>query len=111
MSDLIGYMGGIYGEMTKQSEKRLTYLGMDLNFEKPGEVSISIESYINKILEEFPEPITEDAATCTGTHLFTVNKNGKKISDERDILFHRFVAKLLFISKRERPGIQSTVDF
>ena len=70
-----------------------------------------MKSYIQETLNEFPEVITETCTTPSADHLFKVNKNGIKLSEERAILFHRYVAKLLFISKRARPDIQHVIAF
>ena len=40
-----------------------------------------------------------------------MDEKGKKLDKRRVELFHRYVAKLLFISKRGRPDIQTAVAF
>ena len=82
-----------------------------MDFTESGLVHISMESYVKKIIEDFPEKITKVAKTCASDHLFIVNPDGVKLDKKRADLFHRYVAKILFISKRGRPDIQTAVDF
>ena len=72
---------------------------------------VSMESYVKEMMEEFPEPITKTIKTCAANHLMTVNSDGKKLDKRRAGIFHRYVAKLLFLSKRGRPEIQTTIAF
>ena len=45
-----------------------------------------------------------------GENLFNINKSGKRLSEDRDILFHRIVANLIFVSKHTRPEIHTTIE-
>jgi hypothetical protein len=51
------------------------------------------------------------AAAPAANHLFDVNEDGEKLDEETAQLFHHFVAKLLFLCKRARPDIQTSVAF
>jgi hypothetical protein len=52
------------------------------------------------------------AATPAGNHLFQVNKENPVLLEEKEKeFFHHNVAKLLFLSKRARPDIQTAVAF
>jgi hypothetical protein len=51
------------------------------------------------------------AATPAANHLFNVNEDGEKLDEETAQLFHHLVAKLLFLCKRARPDIQTSVAF
>ena len=70
---------------------------------------MSMESYVKEILEEFPEPITKTSKTYAANHLMMVNSDGKKLDKRRAELFHRYVTELIFLSKRGRPDIQTTI--
>ena len=112
VTDLLTYLERIYGEENPHTRgKKHTYLGMNLIFAESDLVKISMESYVKEIIEGFPEKITKAAKTCASDYLFRVNPDGKKLDRKRADIFHRYVAKLLFISKRERPDIQTAVAF
>ena len=44
-------------------------------------------------------------------HLFNIDPNQLPIADDKKVIFYNMVAKLLFVSKRGRPGIQVTIAF
>ena len=112
VTDFLSYLERIYGEEIPHTRgKKDTYLGMNLDFTEPRLVKISMESYVKEIIKDFPEKITKVAKTCASDHLFRVNPDGVKLDQKRADLFHRYVAKLLFISKRGRPDIQTAVAF
>jgi hypothetical protein len=112
VTELLLYLEQLYGEpMVVTRGKKHTYLGMDFDYTTKGVVKVSMDGYIEETLEEFPEHVVKPAKTCAANHLLTVNPNGKKLSEERAQLFHRYVAKLLFISRRSRPDIQATIAF
>jgi hypothetical protein len=52
-------------------------------------------------------------ASLTGasSHLYNVNENAEKLDNETAILFHHLIAKLLYLSKRTRPDLQTPVSF
>ena len=87
------------------------YVGMDLDYGTPGEVIVSMDSYITKAIDKFPEEMMKPIRTTAENHLLKVDDVCKKLCDRHKIIFHRFVAKLLFLIKRARPDIQPTIVF
>ena len=53
---IIEYMKGIYGEEILVARgKKHTYLGMNLGYGTPGEVIVSMDSYITKAIDNSPK--------------------------------------------------------
>ena len=52
--------------------KKHEYLGMQLDYSEPGEVKLKMIDYVKEILEYFPEEITGNVASPTGSQLFDV---------------------------------------
>jgi hypothetical protein len=86
-------------------------LGMKLDYTKTGKVKIMMTEYVKNMLTELPEDMEGTAPTPAGNHLFTVNKEATKLSEDDSIMFHHNTAKLLFLCKRVRPDIQTAVAF
>ena len=84
---------------------------MDLNYSSPGEVIVSMDSYITEAIDEFPEEMMKTIKMLAGNHLLKGNDTCKKICERDMIIFHRLVAKILFLSKLARPDIQPTIAF
>jgi hypothetical protein len=51
------------------------------------------------------------SSSAAAAHLYTVNENAEKLDSETAVLFHHLTAKLLYLSKRTRPDLQTPVSF
>jgi hypothetical protein len=87
------------------------YLGMTLDYSESGKVKVIMKDYIKDMLEEVPADMDGEAATPAGLHLFTVNKKAELLDEPTAELYHHHTAKLLFLSRRARPDIQTAVAF
>ena len=71
------------------------------------------ESYIREIMEELQREFTDviliPSKTCVANLLLMVNTDGTKLDKRCVELFHRYVAKLLFMGKSGRPELQTTI--
>ena len=72
------------------------YLGMRIDFSQPGQVIFSMESYIEQVLLDCPDELGQGpASTPAAAHLFEVDVDARKLTDERRETFHHTVARLL----------------
>ena len=62
------------------------------------------------MIDVFPDKINKKSTTPAAAHLFKVREI-KKLEEERAMMFHTITAKGLFICKRARPDIQTTIAF
>ena len=88
-----------------------TYARMDLDYSLPGEVIVSMDSYITDAIDKFPEEMMKTIKTPAGNHLFKVDDACVKMCERDEKNFHGFVAKLIFLSKCPRPDIQPKILF
>jgi hypothetical protein len=51
------------------------------------------------------------AKTLAANHLFAVNEDCEKLSEQLREKFHSIVAKLLYVAKRVRPDILTAISF
>ena len=93
--------------------KKHDYLGMELDFSKPGCVIISMFKYINTMLDELPTEFEGHAPTPAAENLFEVRPDEERtlLNKELSGIYHHFSAKLLFLSQRARPDVQPAVSF
>ena len=90
---------------------RHDYLGMTLDYSTPGQCKIWMEDYILDMLEDLPIDMQGHAATPAAHHLFNVGDNVELLDADKAQAFHHNTAKLLFLSKRARPDIQTAVAY
>ena len=84
---------------------------MTIDYSSPGKVIFSMIDYIEKMLDNIPEDMKGESATPAAHHLFDIAEYATKIYQADAYLFHHFVEKLLYLSKRARPDIQLAVSF
>jgi hypothetical protein len=89
------------------------YLGMTIDFSMGGKVKFIMNDYmyVEVLIDEIPEEFTGHAATPAANHLCQVNYKAEKLNDENSEKFHHLTAKLLYLSKRARPDLQTAVAF
>jgi hypothetical protein len=87
------------------------YLGMVIDFSEDGKVQIKMVDYITYMLDELPDNKTGEAASPAANHLFMINEEPVLLNEENSEMFHHHTAKLLCLSKRARPDIQTAVTF
>ena len=67
--------------------------------------------FLEEMLEEFPEEITSTRTTPAAEYLFKVRDDAPKLPEEQARLFHRFVAKLVFVQARARRDLATATSF
>ena len=72
---------------------------MTLNFNELRSVVISMKYYVKGIIDSLPSDMAGEAITLTSSHLFDVKKDAFKLPEPQAELFHKLVAKLLFLCK------------
>ena len=88
------------------------YLGMTIDFSIIGKVMITMIDFIEKMLEEIPEDMNGEKKSPAQPHLFKVNEeDGIKLEEPKRVIVHRNTAKLLFLSQRARPDVQTATSF
>jgi hypothetical protein len=114
VDDILDLMDGEFGKeepMTRSRGKIHDYLGMILDFSVPGELTIDMVKYVEKIIADMPEEMKGTSATPAAAHLFHVNENPVLLSRDKADIFHRMVMQLLYLSQRGRPDLQTAISF
>ena len=87
------------------------YVGMTIDFSEAGKVKFSMFDYLEEIIQNLPKEFVGESNTPASNHLFTIDEDGEKLSEEMADKFHHYVAKLLFMAKRTRPDIGTAIAF
>jgi hypothetical protein len=102
------------GKMTVSRGKVHTYLGMTLDYTTPGQVKISMISYVAEIIDAFDKADPKGVGTKTSAapaNLFKIDEDCEKLDTKRSTEFHNLVAKTLYATKRARPDTCTAVAF
>ena len=87
------------------------YLGMKFQY-FPDHVAISSPHYIENLISDYKSNQTSSyAPTPASDDLFHIDETSPLLSDLNKATFHSFVARLLYLSKHNRPDILCAVSF
>jgi len=95
-----------YDTITGVLSSEMTYLGMNIKITEKG-IEVSMVNFIQKILKEFDG--LYHYAHPADDKLFVIDDDAQEASDKKG--FHRVVAKLLYLCKRDRPDIALPVHY
>jgi hypothetical protein len=100
-----------YGDCAEHRGKFHEYLGMDLDYSEKGKVKIRMVPYLQSIIDEFPEEIMGTRVTPAADYLFHVRDDASPLPEEQAGIFHRTVARLVWVQARGRRDTQTAVSF
>ena len=84
---------------------------MTIEYMDDRKVKFTMNDYIDGLLNEMTEDMKGVAMMPAASHLNEVNDNAEKLSDTMCDTFHHLTAKILYLSKRARPDLQTAVSF
>ena len=70
-----------------------------------------MKDQIQEAIDWFGDSISEAPATPAIKNLFNTDKKAEQLSDQKSEIFHSVVAKLVCITKRARPDIETAVSY
>jgi hypothetical protein len=117
VESLLDLLNGVCGKLSPflvtTRGKTHDHLGMTLDYAKDSKVKIAMKDYIEEMLAETPDDMDGEAGTPASLHLVfaTQDEPGGLLDEDWSELFHHHAAKLLFLSRRARPDIQTAVSF
>ena len=111
VADIIAILEKKYGKMSVSRGTTHEYLGMTLDFSKKGKVIIDMRNYVKRVLEASGNASLGYSGTPATSDLFKVDDKSTPLNEEEAQRFHTMTAKLLFLSKRSRPDILTSVAF
>ena len=72
ISKIIKWLAKIYGDIKVKRGKQHKYLGMTLDYRKPGQVRVWMKPYVDKIIKSFTEEIGSQSAATSATATYSM---------------------------------------
>ena len=73
---------------------------MILDYLVDGVLKVDMRCYVDARIKEFPYELKSKVARPCTEKLLKIHKSAKALNDERKEIFHTFVMKAMFLSKR-----------
>lgn len=98
-----------YGDITRKDGPTANYLGMVFDLTESGVAKVTMTGYVDDMLREVGT--SKGARTPATDGLFNVRPDALTVSEGMRVMFHRQVAKMLYLAKRARPDCLTAVAF
>jgi hypothetical protein len=105
----MNYLRDKFKTITVHEGLKHNYLGMVFDYSEKGKVKITMNNYIEEVLELCQ--VSGTALTPAMENLFEEDPNSTRLIERRAKSFHTYVAKLLFLAKRVRPDILLAISY
>ena len=101
---------GIYAPLMSTRDKIQNYLDMAIDYTTQGNVMFTILDYTTDVINDLPGGFVDTTLSPTCNPIFTRNNNQTKVIPKKSEMFHHHAVKLLYLSKWDRPDIQTAVS-
>ena len=85
------------------------YLAMTLDYTEEEKLKIVMRKYLDAIISEFTQKLSDKVKFPWTENMFKVGEEEKKLGDEKRKIFHSFVMKAMFLTKRGRADVQPAI--
>ena len=111
ISHFIAYLLGKFTNVTVHEGRQQTYLGMMINMEEEGVISVSMDGYVSSVLDMYDLPVDVKVNDPQTDDIFNVDKDSNMLNELRRKKFHSVVYMLVYLGKRVRVEIQMALSF
>jgi Reverse transcriptase (RNA-dependent DNA polymerase) len=98
-----------YGAVTNTIGKEHNFLGIHWDFRVAGQVSLSMDGYVNDIIKKYE--VTKKCRTPATDRLFQTTADSPLLTSEKSELFRSCVMTLYYLAKRTRPEILTAISY
>ena len=98
------------GHVTTVRGKQHDYLAMILDYSVDGVLKVDMRYYVDAMIKEFPYELKSKVTGPWTENLLKIDKSAKSLNDERKKIFHTFVMKAMFLSKRGWPDVNHAIS-
>jgi len=91
--------------------KTHNFLGMKIHINKNKIAEILTKDKIEEVIKMIGKELKGSVSSPATKKLFIVSPATNQVSNKKSDVFHSVTAKLLFITKREKPDIETAISF
>jgi hypothetical protein len=100
----IGWLQSIYGPLMGSKGSQHTHLGMDFDFGDKW-LKILMTSYLQDVIDEFPERLEPTASTPAAVHFFQEKTQPTQLNQNWTKTFQHKVTRTLWAALRAQPNL------
>jgi hypothetical protein len=111
IDQLLSELSAKYANLSVKRGRILDYLGMTFDFSVSGKCKVTMQGYIEELLNEVKDIIQGVSNTPASHNLFSIDELSELLCASEKELYHSLTAKLLYLGKRVRPDVLTAVSF
>ena len=113
VTEILDAIKGHFGELVISRGNEHDLLGMKIKINRKDKtVTIDTREQLQEAFDMFDEELDDSVTSPANKNLFTTYDGiSEELNEERSEIFHSVVAKILFIMKRGRPDVETTVSY
>ena len=113
VTEILDAIKGHFGELVISRGNEHDLLGMKIKINRKHKtVTIDTREQLQEAFDMFDEELDDSVTSPANKNLFTTYDGiSEELNEERSEIFHSVVAKILFIMKRGRPDVETTVSY
>ena len=111
VDEIVKYIEGHFGEMTKTRGKSHEFLGMNISFLGDRKIQIEMKRYLKEAREASLMDISRTAPTPAAHSLYDIDETSSALDADESERFHSVVSKLLYVAMRGRPDLLVALCF
>ena len=112
LDDILEKMKVHFGDLTITKGRKHAFLGMNIEIREDGTVSYEMTDQLQEAIDAFGEKIDGHVTSPANRYLFDTREDTSiLLNEDKRATFHKVSAKLLFITKRARPDIETVVAY
>ena len=100
-----------FGKLARTMGNKHTFLGMVIEMISKGKILVSTPQHVEEAIEGLGEEVHGTAVNPAKSKIFSVDHESPKLTGNKKETFHLVRAKVLWISQRSRPDLDTTVSF
>ena len=100
-----------FGDIKITRGKKHVFLGIDIEITPQKTIEIDMSAQLQEAIEMFGEEINGIMSSIATHNLFKVTEDAEPLDSRKQEILHSVTAKLLFITKRGRPDLETLISF
>jgi len=82
------------------------FLGVTMDYIQVGKVKLSMNKFVDELIDEFPDTRKLSKTNSPESYvLLQIITDTEALYNDQEKIYHTYVAKILYLSKRVRPDI------
>ena len=100
-----------FGKLACTTGNKHTFLGMEVEMVLKGKIAMNTPQHEEEAIDRLGKEVSGTVVNPSKSKLFIIDMKSSHLTGDRKECFHSVMAKILWISQRSRPDLDTAVSF